>query len=378
MRLSALREEGKAAFKKRQGLKIAEVRSQMTELKRQFEEAKTYERRYIVNDATVEKIGELLNQNPRGLLLVRDELSGLLRSLDKQGREGDREFYLESWNGDGGYTYDRIGRGTIHIPALTLSIVGTIQPGKLSSYVSGALHGEGGDDGLLQRYQLAVWPDGTVEWRDVDRKPDGTARDAAFDVFQRIDSLDPASLSVEANHDGIPALRFAPDAQELFDAWRADLEARLRTPEMEACPAFESHLSKYRSLMPSLALIFHLTETVSSVSSSAVGFGSVKAAAAWCQFLEAHARKIYAAEMNADVSAAHALAAKIEAGAVEDGGSVRDLYRPQWSGLRTPEAVYEGLMVLQKLGWLRIEERETGARKADVVLLSPKLRKVKP
>ena len=188
--------------------------------------------------------------------------------------------------------------------------------------------------------------------------------------------LDNATWTVPAAR--MKSKRVSPDAQELFDAWRADLEARLRTPEMEACPAFESHLSKYRSLMPSLALIFHLTETVSSVSSSAVGFGSVKAAAAWCQFLEAHARKIYAAEMNADVSAAHALAAKIEAGAVEDGGSVRDLYRPQWSGLRTPEAVYEGLMVLQKLGWLRIEERETGARKADVVLLSPKLRKVKP
>ena len=105
---------------------------------------------------------------------------------------------------------------------------------------------------------------------------------------------------------------------------------------------------------------------------------SAKRAAAWCEFLEAHARKIYAAEMNSDVSAAHALAGKIKAGAVLDGGNVRDLYRPQWSGRRTPEAVWPGLMVLEKLGWLRIEERETGARKADIVLLSPKRREVKP
>ncbi len=101
-------------------------------------------------------------------------------------------------------------------------------------------------------------------------------------------------------------------------------------------------------------------------------------AVAWCEFLEAHARKIYYAETTPDVAAAHALAAKIKVGTVLDGGSVRDLYRPQWSGLRTPEVVWVGLVVLQKLGWLRIEERQTGARMADVVLLSPKLRKAQP
>ena len=59
-------------------------------------------RRYIVNDTTVEKLGELLRDNPWGLLEFRDELTGWLRCLDKPGHEGDRAFYLESWNGVGG------------------------------------------------------------------------------------------------------------------------------------------------------------------------------------------------------------------------------------------------------------------------------------
>lgn len=98
-------------------------------------------RRYKTADPTVEKLGELLSENPHGLLVYRDELTGWLRNLDKQGREGDRAFYLEAWNGTGSYTVDRIGRGTLHIPALCVSVFGGIQPGPISDYVYHATQG---------------------------------------------------------------------------------------------------------------------------------------------------------------------------------------------------------------------------------------------
>jgi putative DNA primase/helicase len=97
------------------------------------------QRRYILNDSTVEKLGELLNQNPNGLLLFRDELIGWLRTLDREGHENDRAFYLEAWNGNGSYTYDRIGRGTLHIKAACVSILGGIQPGPLNNYLQSLL-----------------------------------------------------------------------------------------------------------------------------------------------------------------------------------------------------------------------------------------------
>jgi Protein of unknown function (DUF3987) len=99
-------------------------------------------RRYKTEDATVEKIGDLLIENPKVILNHRDELSRWFRSLDKLGRKGDRAFYLESWNGTGSFDVDRIGRGSIHIPALCLSILGGIQPGPLSSYVYQAVQDE--------------------------------------------------------------------------------------------------------------------------------------------------------------------------------------------------------------------------------------------
>ena len=84
------------------------------ETAKEIESFDTYKpvcRRYVVNDSTVEKLGEILKENPMGVLLFRDELAGFFRNLEKTGREGDRAFYLECWNGDGSFTYDRIGRG---------------------------------------------------------------------------------------------------------------------------------------------------------------------------------------------------------------------------------------------------------------------------
>ena len=112
------------------------------------------ERRYVVNDSTVEKLGELLNENPNGVLLFRDELSGWLRTMDREGHENDRAFFCESWNGTGSYVYDRIGRGTVYIPAACLSLLGGIQPGPLQGYLQEVFGRGATDNGLIQRFQL--------------------------------------------------------------------------------------------------------------------------------------------------------------------------------------------------------------------------------
>jgi Protein of unknown function (DUF3987) len=101
----------------------------------------------------------LLNENPHGLLLVRDELAGFLAKMESEEYQSERAFYLEAFNGDGKYTYDRIGRGTIPIENCTLSIIGGIQPARIAPLVRGAATGIS-DDGLIQRLQLTVWPDG--------------------------------------------------------------------------------------------------------------------------------------------------------------------------------------------------------------------------
>ncbi len=159
--------------------------------------------------------------------MFRDELGGFLHTLDRPGHENDRTFYCEAWNGIGAYTYDRIGRGTLHIRAACVSVLGGIQPGPLERYLPQVFAGRG-DDGLLQRFQLAGWPDVVGRWRNVDRWPDAEARTRVIEIFQRLNTLDPAAVGAEElSPEEVPVLRLGGEAQELFDQWRTELAPAL-------------------------------------------------------------------------------------------------------------------------------------------------------
>ncbi len=332
-------------------------------------------RRFLTSDSTVEKLGALLNENPRGLCVCRDELAGWLAQMDRQGNEGSREFFLEAWNGDGSFTYDRIGRGTLKIPALTLSIIGSAQPGKLVSLIDGAIAGNMGADGLLQRMQVVAWPDSPGEWREVDRWPDKDGRDRAFAIYQGLDQIDPAAIGAIKDEYGlVPYLRFADDAQELFSAWRRELEGRLRSNDLKTTPAFESHIAKYRSLLPSLALIFHLADTFAGFAGGPVSLEATKKAAAWTEFLEIHARKLYVRELSPGIPAAHAIADKISAGAITDGATIREISEHDWSGLKSAATIRQGLGVLAQAGWIRAEKTANNGRPSEIIRLHPEFR----
>ena len=329
-------------------------------------------RRYEVNDSTVAKLGELLAVNTNGLCHFRDELSGFLRGLDKEGNEEARAFFLEAWDGTGSFTVDRIGRGTVHVKHLTLSILGGIQPDLLTSYVREAVHGGGSADGLLQRFQLFVWPDISKEWRNVDRWPDTAAKNEAFSLFKYLDELTPDAIGAECPKEGgIPFLRFTPEAQYCFDQWRAGLEAKLRDDSEH--PAFEAHLSKYRKLVPSLALLLHLAER---------GVGHVTLAALdksllWARYLEQHARRIYSAVLRPDTAAARELAKHLLRGELAARFTLREVYRRGWAGLSSKEDAQAATEILCDAGWIRPAADETerkGGRPASPVFdVSPRL-----
>jgi putative DNA primase/helicase len=309
-------------------------------------------RRLIVNDATFEALHQTMSENPAGILVIRDELTGWWSQLDRAGREGERAFCLQAWNGDTGHTIDRIGRGTIHVEACCMSMLGGIQPGRLRSYLADALQDGPSNDGLIQRFQLLVWPDTASDWNYVDRAPNGASEQQVARVFRKV---------VEMDAENPVRFRFAADAQELFIEWFAELEAKIRGDELH--PALISHLSKYRKLMPALALLFELADAAARHGGTdSVSLTNAQRAAAWCEYLESHARRVYSCIVTPQLRAARELADKIKHRKVGADGafSCRDVYLKGWSGLDTPEAVKQAAEVLQDAGWVRDLSTESG------------------
>jgi len=328
-------------------------------------------RRYIVNDATVEKLGELLQQNPWGTLSYRDELYGLLTGLDKQGQEGSRAFYLQAYDGNQGYTFDRIQRGTVHIPRVCLAMIGGIQPGRIQEYVRGAVAGGSADDGLLQRFGLTVWPDTDGEFVHVDQWPDTPAKQMAWAVFERLAALEPAS-DTDAH-----VWRFDAAAQALFVEWLVPFETEIRGDDLH--PAMVSHLSKYRKLIPALALVFALIDTPNS--GFVIGEKELIRALAWGDYLRTHAERLYAAAVLPETAAAASLLAKIKAGKLTDrdgvlmeGFTPRVVAQKGWAGLATPDAVRKAADVLTDFDWLKLDAGQMSAaagRPSDRYAINP-------
>ncbi len=323
--------------------------------------------RLITQDATPEKLHEIMRDNPAGILVIRDELSGWLATLDKPGREGERGFFLSAWNGDTGYTMDRIGRGSIHVEACCVSMLGGIQPARLRSYLGDALQDGPLNDGLLQRFQVLVYPDTPKHWCYVDRAPHGKAISDAAGMYHRLAQLD-ATQPLRFRFDG--------DAQELFVAWLSDLEDKLRAVGLH--PALVSHLAKYRGLMPSLALLFALADD----STGTVSLQHANQAGAWCDYLESHARRIYSMIISAERQAAAELGRRLAAGwkSIEGIFTVRDVYQNDWRGLTTPEGVRRALAILEDAGWVRLlslENKANGGRPSELYAINPRVQGAK-
>lgn len=321
------------------------------------------QRRLITSDGTFESLHQLLAENSAGLFVICDELTGWLAGLERQGREQERAFYLECWNGDSAHTIDRIGRGSVHVPHACISLFGGIQPARLRDYLADAMRDGPSNDGLIQRFQLLIWPDMPQDWSYIDRTPDTAAMNSARQVYRRI---------VGFNEESPLRLKFDEQAQTFFELWLTDLEARIRDETLS--PALRAHLAKYRSLMPSLALLFALADG----QTTEVPYSQALRAAEWCDYLETHANRIYASNAEPDHYAAITLCKRLVAGWKQFEGffTLRDVYRNGWVGLNKPENTRNALQVLEEHGWVRrqpTEEEHSTGRPTEIYLRNPRI-----
>ena len=131
----------------------------------------------------------------------------------------------------------------------------------------------------------------------------------------------------------------------------------------------EAHLAKYRSLIPSLALILHLLDD----GKPEVTLTALERAIAWGEYLESHARRIYTSVTASADLAARAIGQKLLDGELETQFAARDVYRKAWAGLTDKDVVHGGLDVLVSRKWLEERVQEPGGRRATVYVVNPRL-----
>lgn len=218
-------------------------------------------------------------------------------------------------------------------------------------------------NGLIQRFQILVHPDAPKTYKYIDCAPKG--RDTARESFYRLHIIKPPDIGAKqltAEAGGRCYLNFDGEAQEFFQSWLTELERNLRSGTFDTS-ALESHFAKYRSLMPTLALLFHLLDLPESARErESVGLKASEKAAAWCSYLKKHAEKLYGSAIMSDFHVAREILARIKNEQVGDDFTTRDIYGNHWKRLSKPEDVKRGLDVLADYGYLFAVNLETGGR----------------
>lgn len=329
---------------------IKKFESELLEIEKDLTDSRPKEMRYLITDATPEATLKVLADNQSGVLIYRDEFAGLLHSFNKKGRETEKAMFLEGFNGNQISRTDRVGRDGESNENLCLSLLGTIQPGILDALLLKFQKEGRGDDGFLERLQLMVFPPLSKKWQYIDKEVD-------FTCASRIETVIDKLVEYRNKNYETLVLKFSSEAQKYFRKEIEKLNNRLRSENSENVP-YLNHLGKYSSLLPSLALIFHVCSQIDKdedFSVSQVSLEAVVLASRWCEILEQHAVKVYNTEKKLSVISANSLLEKIKTGEVRNGFPVRSIYRKGWKNLADKETVYKALKVLENANVARIK-----------------------
>ena len=332
-------------------LKAYKARKRAAEnAKEEFDELPPILRRYTTDDITTPKLRELMDGNPRGLILKNDELKGQLERLDKQGSEGDRSFMMSCWSGLDDYSEDRKCRDSLLNTPLALTWIGCIPPGPLQRYLCEAMGRGGGADGFMQRFQLVCYPD---HQRIFVLSDEGMPTAIEAKIQGIIEQLD-TDFSGEPRQ-----LLFNDEAQMFFDQWLVCHENDTRGG---AHPIYwESHLGKQAKVVAVFVIILlRFKEAINGVLEDQVSLSTLQAALQAQIYYLGHARRCYDSVVGGAVNDAEIILGLIRQKRLPQRFKAQDIYHQGLGGLSDSGRVRNALDLLQDYGWVISTKEKSG------------------
>ena len=318
-----------------------------------------------MNSFSLEMLMHLLESSPNGLLIYRDELSGIVESFKKKGHENSRQFLLEGWNGNGDFRHDVLSRETKPIYGVALTLLGGTQPSVLNKMFT-EMKQDQNNDGFIQRFQLVAFPNQDIEQGFIDKPLDVSLDDKIKNLLETIIHLDPFRHGALDPRNTPHVTSLSPEAYILFSSY---MDANEKEVSKQENGAYRSHLSKFGKLLSGLILILHVVDNLQKKeANTAVQVHIVKMAIKLCDLFKAHAKKLYDTEYSFQAISGFALAKKIVEGKVSDTDSIRKIYHNEWENLQTQTKVELAASFLEKYSWLKVSENKPHSGRSSTVL----------
>jgi hypothetical protein len=236
-------------------------------------------KRWIVSDTTVEKLELLLEQSPRGLLLVRDELAGWADFQRYRNKGSDLPFWLEAHRANP-WIRDRVGgktgdRTSIFVPHAAVSVCGGTTPGVLPRILTP----EYLEHGFGARLNLAMPPRRDKHWTEAFIPDDVT--NAYEDLLGKLLALEGDQAEVN----------LSPEAKAVWVRFYNDWAKETAASEGDLASAF----SKLEGIAARFTLLHHtVTEVMAGRDGrAAIKPESVEAGAILARWFGREARRIY-------------------------------------------------------------------------------------
>ncbi|MSR55153.1 MAG: DUF3987 domain-containing protein [Gemmataceae bacterium] len=323
-------------------------------------------RRLLCSDTTIEKLARILEQNPRGVLVFRDELSAWIYSFTKnRGKSGgsDAPNWLECHRG-GTMVVDRVLLDRVlYVENASVSVCGGVQPGILAR----ALTPEFFESGLVARLLVTMPPKRAKRWTENQVSPETEA--AYRSLLERLLELD-----FQIDDDMEPTahrLSMDREAKAEWIAFYGQWAERQQNADADLAAAF----SKLEGYTARFALIHHVVSHIAAGEDDRckIGVESIRAGIVLSKWFADETERVYATLSESEDERE---ARKLIAWVTDHGGSTtaRDLQRKNSRKYRTAEeaeAALNGLVLSAYGEWCLVAPGPKGGAPSKRFFLLP-------
>ena len=311
--------------------------------------------RIIVSDTTIEALGKRLNDNPRGVLALYDELAGWLGAFNRYSKgSGDESKWLEFYNAQTSVIDRASAKRPLLIERASVSLFGTIQPGILRKHFTAEYKASG----LAARLLFAMPPRQQRKWTE--HEVDENVEDAVADIFDKLLSIEMQQDEEGERRPAIVSLHHL--AKEAFVNYYNRHNREQQNLDEDLYAAY----SKLEEVAARLALVIHAVRYATGEVSELynLDLDSMAAGIELCEWFKFEARRVYS--VLAENELAHENRQLIQWIASQDGPvTAREFYRgnrAKFSSMDEAELLLRSFVEAGLVEWQSSDPTEAGGR----------------